>query len=199
MKPPVQLLQKLVLFILLSGLVAFTGCETTGGNLARDIPAPSMTAGVRAGDTVLVSLQSIPQSQTLELAVDDQGFISLPYIGNVKASGLTESQLAGNIADTYKERKIYRSVDVSVSVSERYVYVGGEVGKPGRIVWTSDLTLLKAVQSAGGFGLYSQKSGVILSRDGDSYIVNARQAQNTPSQDPRLYPGDSITILRSNL
>src|SRR5690606_37056367 len=104
-----------------------------------------------------------------------------------------------NIGNTYIQQKIYRSVDVSVSVAERYVYVGGEVGQPGRIVWTPDLTLLKAVQSAGGFGLYAQRGGVILSREGNSYTVNARQAQSAPDQDPRLYPGDSITILRSNL
>jgi polysaccharide export outer membrane protein len=36
-------------------------------------------------------------------------------------------------------------VDVSVSVTERFVYVGGEVAKPGLIMWTADLTVAKAV------------------------------------------------------
>jgi polysaccharide export outer membrane protein len=40
-----------------------------------------------------------------------------------------------------------------VSVTERYIYVGGEVQRPGRIVWTPDLTLAKAIQAAGGFTL----------------------------------------------
>jgi len=84
-----------------------------------------------------------------------------------------------------------------VSVTERYVYVGGEVAHPGRIVWTPDLTVAKAIQSAGGFTLYAKESNVSLVRDAKAYAINVKAAQKNPAQDAHLMPGDSIQVPRS--
>jgi len=95
------------------------------------------------------------------------------------------------------DKKIYTAVEISVSVTERYVYVGGEVEKPGRIVWTPDLTAAKAVQAAGGFSLYAKKDKVGVVRNQVLYQLDIKLAQADPSQDPRLEPGDSIEVPRS--
>ena len=50
-------------------------------------------------------------------------------------------------------------------MTERYVYVGGEVSRPGRVVWSPDLSLTKAIQTAGGFSIYAKKTGVFLNRE----------------------------------
>ena len=71
------------------------------------------------------------------------------------------------------------------------------MAKPGRIVWTPDLTLTKAVQAAGGFSLYAKEAKVTLVRDQHAYELNARLAQQNPAQDPRLVPGDSLQVPRS--
>ena len=86
---------------------------------------------------------------------------------------------------------------MSVSVTERYIYVGGEVQRPGRIVWTPDLTVAKAIQSAGGFTLYAKETAVTLVRDKAAYPIDVKLAQRNPSQDPRLMPGDSLQVPRS--
>jgi polysaccharide export outer membrane protein len=88
-------------------------------------------------------------------------------------------------------------VDVSVSVTERYIYVGGEVQRPGRIVWTPDLTAAKAIQSAGGFTLYAKETAISLIREQSAYAIDVKLAQRDPSQDPRLLPGDSLQVPRS--
>jgi polysaccharide biosynthesis/export protein VpsN len=129
--------------------------------------------------------------------IDEQGTISLPYIGPLAAAGINTGELAQRVRETYIAKKFYNTVDVSVSVTERYVYVGGEVVRPGRIVWTPDLTVAKAIQSAGGFTLYAKETRVSLVREQKSYDLDVKLAQRSPDQDPRLMPGDSLQVPRS--
>lgn len=187
----------LVIAFAVWALAALTGCETTT-NTTREMPAAPKTAAVlRSGDGLLISLSGIPDPSTSEVQVDDQGFVNLSYIGPVKAAGQTPSEFAADVRQTYIQRQIYRTVDVSVSVTDRFVYVGGEVAQPGRVIWTPDLSFLKAIQAAGGFSLYAREGGVQLSRDGKSYVIDADQALEEPEYDPKLFPGDSINVPRS--
>jgi polysaccharide biosynthesis/export protein VpsN len=187
------------LSLLLASLtVMIAGCSTdavTGSN--PQIPTATSFALLRPGDSLAVALQSVPDPSTNNVQLDEQGVISLPYIGILSAAGVTTGELAQRIRETYIERKIYKVVDVSVTVTERYVYIGGEVSRPGRIIWTPDLTLTKAIQSAGGFTLYAKESRVTIARDQEAYDINVTLAQKNPSQDVLLMPGDSIQVPRS--
>ncbi len=179
-------------------LVFLTACSTdeiSGSN--PSIPTANTTAQLRPGDSLTVSVQSVPEPHSNSVQIDGEGFISLPYIGNVVAAGATTGELAQHIRQTYIDGEIYRALDVSVTVTERYVYVGGEVTRPGRIIWTPDLTLTKAIQSAGGFTLYAKENRVTLARDQDAYDINVTLAQKNPAQDVLLMPGDSIQVPRS--
>jgi polysaccharide biosynthesis/export protein VpsN len=183
-------------------LVAFgAGCASDAGPSVRggnpQIPVPVSTAQLRAGDSLTIALQGVPDPSTNSVQIDEQGLISLPYIGILSASGLGTAELSQRIRETYVTKKIYTVVDVSVSVTERFIYVGGEVQRPGRITWTTDLSVAKAIQAAGGFTLYAKETAVRLSRDKHSYTIDVKLAQKNPSQDPRLMPGDSLQVSRS--
>ena len=166
-----------------------------GGN--PPVAAPSLSAQLRPGDTMMVSLLGIPEPLNSNVQIDEQGLIRLQYIGAVTAAGLTTSELSQRIRDAYITKKFYTTLDVSVNVTERYVYIGGEVQRPGRIVWSPDLTLSKAVQSAGGFTLYAKETRVTLTRDRKAAEFDVKLAQRQPEQDPLLFPGDSIQVPRS--
>ncbi len=190
-------LAALVGVLLLAGCVAGGSGQPgmAGGN--PPVAAPSLSAQLRPGDTMMVSLLGIPEPLNSNVQIDEQGLIRLQYIGAVTAAGLTASELSDRIRDAYIEKKYYTSLDVSVNVTERYVYIGGEVQRPGRIIWSPDLTLSKAVQSAGGFTLYAKESRVTLTRDRKAYALDVKLAQRQPEQDPVLFPGDSIQVPRS--
>ncbi len=94
-------------------------------------------------------------------------------------------------------KKIYTTVDVSVSATEPYVYIGGGVAKLGRIIRPPDLAVAKAVQAAGSFSLYAKEGKVTLVRDQTAYDLNAHPAQQNPARDPRPMPGDSLQVPRS--
>ncbi|HWA10304.1 MAG TPA: polysaccharide biosynthesis/export family protein [Opitutaceae bacterium] len=180
-------------------LLASSACNAPGvatGTNPR-IPETGSTAVLRPGDSLTVTLQGVPDPATNSVQIDEQGLISLPYIGAVSAAGVSTAGLSQRIRETYVARKIYTTLDVSVTVTERYVYVGGEVAHPGRIAWSPDLTVAKAVQAAGGFTLYAKETAVNLNRDNGAYVLDVKLAQKNPAQDPHLMPGDSLQVPRS--
>ncbi|WP_309382421.1 polysaccharide biosynthesis/export family protein [Cerasicoccus frondis] len=200
MKSTPQQSRTLIWVIALAALLLMAGCASGGSGASGSNPklaAPKSAAALRPGDTLQVNLQGIPDPSSNDVQIDDEGIVSLPFIGRLPAAGLTPSELATNIRQQYIAKQIYRSVDVSVYVTDRYIYVGGEVQSPGRVVWTPDLTLTKAVQSAGGFSLYAREGAVKLTRENDIYVIDADLARDNPREDPKLFPGDSIMIERS--
>ncbi|MDD3179169.1 MAG: polysaccharide export protein [Opitutaceae bacterium] len=195
---------RLAFYCIVVAAVAFlpAGCASPGTEAAAGAGtnprvAAANSAQLRPGDTLTVSLLGIPDSTNYPTQIDDQGYISLPYIGLIPAGGLTTSELSQGIRQTYLAKKFYTTMDVSVVVTERYVYVGGEVQRPGRITWSPDLTLTKAIQAAGGFTLYAKETKVTLTRDRKAYDFDSRLAQRRPEEDPLLFPGDSLQVPRS--
>jgi polysaccharide export outer membrane protein len=179
-------------------LSILAGCATAdSGGKNPIIPSAATASQLRPGDSLTVAIIGVPDPSTNSVQIDDQGIISLPYIGAIKVSGQTAGGLTQLIRQAYVTKKIYTSVDISVSVTERYVYVGGEVEKPGRIIWTPDLTAAKAVEAAGGFTLYAKEDKVGVVRNQVRYEIDIKLAQKNPSQDPRLEPGDSIQVART--
>lgn len=195
MNRPTHALSLSLLFLVF--ISSFLGCATTGDGTNPTLREPKISAVLRAGDGLNVSLQGIPDPSANDVQIDDLGFISLPYIGRIEAAGLTTSEVGDKIRDTYISKKIYKKVNVSVYVTDRYIYVGGEVAAPGRVIWTPDLTLTKAIQSAGGFSLYAKENAIQLTREQRTYTLSVYIAQSNPNEDPKLYPGDSINVPRS--
>jgi polysaccharide export outer membrane protein len=180
-------------------LALVNGCATDGVAVGTNpqVPVTTTSAQLRPGDSLTVALQGVPDPSTNQVQISDRDTISLPYIGTISTANATPGELAQRIRETYIAKKFYMTVDVSVSVTERYVYVGGEVTRPGRIIWTPDLTVSKAVQAAGGFTLYAKQSKVNLVREQKAYDINITLAQKNPEQDVRLMPGDSVQVPRS--
>lgn len=188
-------------FFVFAAFLALAGCKTPPGADGQRrnpvLPDSGNVAVLRPGDNLVVALQGIPDPSSNQLQIDDQGLISLPYVGTITASGETAAVLAQKIREQYVSKKIYNAVDVSVTATERYVYVGGEVVRPGRVVWAPDLTVTKAVQAAGGYAIYAKQTRVSLARGDKSYTIDAELAERTPAEDPRMLPGDSLHVPKS--
>jgi len=156
------------------------------------IPATSSLALLRSGDRLPIALQSIPDRSNSAVQIEEEGLISLPCIGHLTASGVTPGELSQRIRDTYIEKKIYRTLDLSVMATEHYIYIGGEVSPPARIIWTPDLTRTKTIQSVGGFTFDAKESRGTLDLNQAAHDLNVTRAQKNPAQDVSLMPGDLI-------
>ena len=180
------------------------GCGTTNPGAAKT-PSGAADAHVaetrlRHGDQLQIRLdaESVAnqQPQVIDTVIDENGEISLPLIGRIKAEGFTASELAERIQANYVPR-YYVRCNATVLAPARFFYVGGEVRSPGRFNWSEDLTLLKAINIAGGFTDYANRGKVELARGGNKLVFDCEDLRQHPSKDPGIQPGDSIYVSRS--
>ncbi len=149
------------------------------------------------GDTVTVDYSGtvVPIPESVQTITED-GTISLPLIGAVRALGKTAGELQGDIHDLYVP-KWYVRLTVTVSSPQRVFYVGGEVKQPGRLIYAGETTVTKAIQSAGDFTDFANRKRVkLIHHNSDVIIVNCDKALQDPTLDPPVYPGDQIQVPR---
>jgi protein involved in polysaccharide export with SLBB domain len=207
----------LVCGTLLAGAM-LTGCASSSDNpLFSENPvvsSPTMTgsagdtvssgedaARYHAGETVIVTFSGLSQDEQLEMPpttqiIKDDGYITLPFIGSIKAAGKTPGELQKDIHDAYVP-KYYIRLTIAVTSENRVYYVGGEVKLPGRLVYVGATTVTQAIQAAQDFTDFANRRKVLLIRsDGERITVNCNKALKDPSQDPQVYPGDQIQVPR---
>lgn len=143
------------------------------------------------GDRLGISVIGEPDL-SLELLVNDQGDINYPFLGNMKAAGLTIHALRELIAAGLKPDYLL-DPRVTVQVLEyRKFFVNGEVQKPGGFSWQPGMTVRKAAALAGGFTPRASRSRLLVIRDNDPERKPVQVEIDAPVE-----PGDIITIDQS--
>jgi len=159
----------------------------------------TQTDVIRVGDKVTIRLTGVPDDGfVIEVQIPESGDITVPLLTHpFHAVGRNASEVAEEIATTYKAEKIYTNPNVTIIPEERYVNVGGDVRGPSRVVYTSDLTLLGAINACGGFTEYANRKVVRILRGQQVIQVDASAAAKTPGADPSLRAGDQIYVPRT--
>lgn len=137
------------------------------------------------------------------VTVRPDGMISLPLIGDIKASGLTPEQLKGAIEKKLREYSETAVVSVIVQTVNSYkVFVLGEVRTPGVQSYKASTTVLQALTLAGGFTEYASKNSMVLIRkgkDGSEEKIRLRfkdiiSPNDKTNKNMVLRPGDTIFV-----
>ncbi len=150
------------------------------------------------GDAVQIILRGIPGGEAIEDIIDEGGYVTLPLIDEVMAAGCTATQLEKAIRDTYRERRIYKDINVQVMVPTRFYYMQGEIRAPGRVQMVSAVRLSQAIAANGGGTEFWSGKVVVKRNDGRVVDVkNARRLERTPEDDILLEPGDIVELKRS--
>lgn len=154
---------------------------------------------LRVGDYVQVQLKGVPMQEqaSLDFSLNEDGTIAMPHLPPIRALGKETGALEREIEEMYKAQRIFTDPKVSVLVGGRYINVMGEVRLPQRVLYTSDMTLIKAIAAAGGFTDYANKRSVRVHRGEQVVQVNAGKALKEPREDLPLKPGDTIEVKRS--
>jgi polysaccharide export outer membrane protein len=187
------------LLVGLMGLGAGCGTPNSTGNTGRlGEGASGAESRMRVGDQIQIRIETTTTQvpQTYDLSIDETGEIALPLINRVKADGLTTFELAEKIQAAYVPR-FYVRCNVNVLVASRFFYVGGELRAPGRYPWTKDITLMKAVNTAGGFTDFANRARVEVTRGKDKQVFDCNDLRARPEKDVPLQPGDSLFVPRS--
>ena len=160
-------------------------------------------ATLRVGDPVDLKISGVPAEEQAQVnnvyTVDANGSINLPYINKVRAEGMTPAQLSGAIEGAYRSGKIYTNPTITIIMqpAARFVNVGGAVRSPTRVPFTEDMTLLTAINAAGGFNDFADQKKVRVLRGSDVQVFDVRQSRRDPSKDIRLQPGDRVEVPQS--
>jgi protein involved in polysaccharide export with SLBB domain len=108
----------------------------------------------------------------------DENKVFLDHVGEVrKKVGLNQRIQPGDI----------------LTVKQSFFYVGGEVRKPGKYPYRSDMTTRTAISVAGGFTAAADENNVTLIQAGD---VTSGSKSRIPL-DYKIQPGDILTVKES--
>jgi polysaccharide export outer membrane protein len=134
-------------------------------------PNPVLTIGkeYRVGPNDLLDIEVLNlENGKRTVRVNAAGYITLPLIGSVTVAGLTQQQVEQHIASLYGD-KYLQDPQVSVFIKEfttERITVDGAVAKPGIYPLVGQMTLLRVIALAGGFGQIANSSQVMLFRQG---------------------------------
>ncbi len=168
-------------------IVAISIFEASSGGLF--IPAE---AASRAGNFVDIPTQT----------VDRNGFISMPYAGQIKAAGRLPWQVENEIVEKLKNRAIDPQVVVSVREQRSStVTVLGEVIAPAKFPLTAAgervLDALSRAGALGNNGTSAQKGYnmfVTLQRGGREATISFNRLIRDSSNNINLQPGDTLYV-----
>ncbi len=148
---------------------------------------------------------------TQEIRIDDDGTVTLPLVGQVRAAGLTVEVFARELAARYKEYLF--NPEITVFVKEYYkreieVSVLGEVARPGFYRFPERSTLLDVIAQVGGLKVESGEKVMVLrpkktgeSGEAEAFIVNAQELftpAGVRTQNLELRDGDMIQVPRAD-
>ena len=155
--------QIIVRALLVVNIIVGLGCFKPDVIIPPGHPAEGFVLGPE--DVIEVVVWKTPELSR-QVVIRPDGKISLALIGDVVASGLTADQLAQKILEKYKAFKENPSVSVNViEVNSYYVFIVGEVVKPGKLPLKSYTTVLQAISLAGGFSQFASRNNILVIRN----------------------------------
>jgi len=159
-------------------------------------PTNTVSPLLRVGDLVMIDFFDIPSPgiQQFKDKVRDDGNLVLPFNITVHAAGRTTSQLQDDIRTAYVPA-LFTHLTVSVKIDERFYFVGGEVKVPNRQLYLGDMTVLRAIDTAGGFTDFAKRTSIELRRaNGQSFKIDWKKAMKDSKLDLQVYPNDQIIV-----
>lgn len=144
---------------------------------------------LEAGDAANVRIFELFVANTetaVQVVLDEEGMISLPMLGRVRAGGLTTAELENELADILRQREILREPQIIVEavLKRGLTYsIFGVVASPSVYpIAQPDLNLMEAVGFAGGLPDAVTEIYVIRqpADDNESSVTDRRSTARSP-------------------
>lgn len=133
--------------------------------------------------------------------VSPDGTIQLPALGSVPAQGLTVDELKREIDERY--RHIVHGMEVTpvlAQIAPRFVYVLGEVPRPGRYDLAGPTTVMQALSMAGGWQIGGNLRQIVIFRRTDDWrLVATRVDLRGALYGKRPIPSDELWVRDSDV
>lgn len=161
-----------------------------------------VTAGLEPGDRIEIHLRGVAAAEQSKIAglyrVRETGDVRLPLLDRaVPAQGLSPDALARRIERAYIDAGIYTRPAVEVEAvaggdqqGAALISVGGQVRRAGQITYRKKMTLIQALDAAGGRNDFGGRN-LILIREGRQVCLDFHKLEH---KSLKLRPGDSIQV-----
>ena len=189
----------------------YAGPAVTSPPPAASAPASAMklpmsNLDILPGDVIAIATYGAPELTTTGtgaepgIKVDLNGDIVLPYVGTVKAAGMTPPQLGVYLEKELKDKGILVDPQVSVELvtsPTQTITVVGEVMRPQPVPTLGvELRLLDVISACGGFTPLASHV-ITVDRLGDSQPITVNLGVD-PDRNNRanipLLPGDTVVV-----
>jgi polysaccharide export outer membrane protein len=126
--------------------------------------------------------------------VRSDGTLFYPYVGTIKAEGMTVDELRQAITDRLTKYVTKPQVDVAVTSygSQQITMQGAFTKTDPQLSTTIPLTLSQAIGSAGIDLQHADMSDLVLTRDGHDYHLDLNTLSKANEQRIYLKPGDRL-------
>lgn len=158
---------------------------------------------IRAGDRLQIRVFGEPELSGDSYVVDGAGYIQVPLVGELIASGQTSRQLAAELQRRLSARFV-RDASVTVSVIDRpqsTFAVEGDVNTPGVYPAGPTTTLLSALAQAKSPTKTAQTNDVMVFRTINGQRTGGRfnltDIRRGRAADPQILAGDTIVVVNS--
>ena len=160
-----SLMRFLASWMLVTAMVCgVMGCAEEQVNYKVDLTPPA-DFFLGAEDVLIVTVWK-NQDLSREVVIRPDGMISMPLIGDVRAAGMTANSLAKSISDRLIEYMASPIVSVQLKeVNSYFIYVLGEVTKPGKYPLKSYTNVMQGISLAGGFTTFARKNRIKVLRN----------------------------------
>jgi len=168
---------------------------------AYSVPRTSAEKGyvIAVGDLIGVRVYN-QDALSGRVRVRDDGMISLPFVKDVQAAGLTPASLSERLQARLKDFIVNPMVTVSLEEARPFdVYVVGEVAHPGRFALGTGTSVLQALAAAGGLTPYANRDAIFVVRQ-EAAPVRIRFRYETLTRVEgtaasfRLKSGDTVVV-----
>jgi polysaccharide export outer membrane protein len=150
--------------IIAISVLGIGGCAEEKLNYKVDLIAPS-DFSLGPEDVLKVTVWK-NQELSSEVTIRPDGTITMPLIGDVPAAGLTANVLAKRISDRLTDYISAPIVTVQLKeVNSYFIYVLGEVVKPGKYPLKSYANVMQGISLAGGFAPFANKNKIKVLRN----------------------------------
>ena len=177
--------------------------------MAKEFAAEPTDYRIGKGDVLLVTVWDHPEltipagsfrnAEEAGQQIGDNGYMFYPYVGLVKAEGMTQTELREVLTERLSAYIQDPQLDVRVvAYRSKRAYVVGEVKSPGiRPIVDIPMTIADAISLSGGLTANAHKSGVNVSRNGKVYEIDLKAMYDyaDSSQNMVLQHGDILNVL----
>lgn len=185
----------LVLICLLAAAASLGGCGTRGdlGEASQaDLQATAVAATAvprfQGGEKIHITVFNEP-TLSGDYDVDQNGMVSLPLAGTIRAVGLTQPEFEQELAKKFRSEYL-RNPKVTVTIMQyRPIYLVGEIEKQGEFAYKPGLNVLTAMAMAGGGTYRANRNYVLIQHVGEKGMKEYPQTAST-----LILPGDLIRI-----